>query len=600
MFVAADAHLPVPGHRRRSPTRDAAWTKLGGWLGLVTASRPGTRRSPASRTSTVQAGRACRPCPRWQCRSQDGVTSDALRTCSHEDRRFEPPAELAAHANVDGPTPTTRPTPDRLAFWAKQAERLTWARAVGRRSSTGATRRSRSGSSAASSTSPYNCVDRHVEAGHGDQVAFHWEGEPGRHPHDHLRRAQGRGLPGGQRADRARRAGRRPGRDLHADDPRDGRRDAGLRPASARRTPWCSAASPPTRCATGSSDCDAAVVITADGGYRRGAPSRAQARRRRGARRSAPTSATCSSSRRTGQDVDWTEGRDVWWHDVVDRQSTEHDARGVRRRAPALRHVHLRHDRQAEGHPAHHRRLPRPGASYTHWAVFDLKPETDVYWCAADIGWVTGHCYIVYGPLANGATSVMYEGTPDTPHKGRWWEIIEKYKVTILYTRADRDPHVHEVGRGDPGAASTCPRCGCSARSASRSTPRPASGTARTSAATAARRRHLVADRDRRDHDQPAARRHRRQARLGDDGRCPGISADVVDDDGQAGRRTARGGYLVLTEPWPAMLRTHLGRRRAVQGHLLVALRRAGSTSPATARRRTRTATSGCSAGSTT
>ena len=73
------------------------------------------------------------------------------------------------------------------------------------------------------------------------------------------------------------------------------------------------------------------------------------------------------------------------------------------------------------------------GTSYTHWAVFDLKPETDVFWTAADIGWVTGHSYIVYGPLANGATSVMYEGTPDTPHKGRWWEIIEKYRVTILY-----------------------------------------------------------------------------------------------------------------------------------------------------------------------
>ena len=73
------------------------------------------------------------------------------------------------------------------------------------------------------------------------------------------------------------------------------------------------------------------------------------------------------------------------------------------------------------------------GTSYTHWAVFDLKPDDDVFWTAADIGWVTGHSYIVYGPLANGATSVMYEGTPDTPHKGRWWEIIEKYKVTILY-----------------------------------------------------------------------------------------------------------------------------------------------------------------------
>ena len=127
------------------------------------------------------------------------------------------------------------------------------------------------------------------------------------------------------------------------------------------------------------------------------------------------------------------------------------------------------------------------GTSYTHWAVFDLKADTDVFWTAADIGWVTGHSYIVYGPLANGATSVMYEGTPDTPHKGRWWDIVEKYKVTHPLLRPDRDPHVHEVGPGDPRQGATCPRCGCSARSVSRSTPRPTCGTARSSAATAAR-----------------------------------------------------------------------------------------------------------------
>ena len=89
--------------------------------------------------------------------------------------------------------------------------------------------------------------------------------------------------------------------------------------------------------------------------------------------------------------------------------------------------------------------------SYTHRNVFDLKPDSDVYWCAADIGWVTGHSYIVYGPLSNRATSVMYEGTPDTPHKGRWWDLVQKYGVTILYTGADHDSHVHEVGRRLPG-----------------------------------------------------------------------------------------------------------------------------------------------------
>ena len=137
--------------------------------------------------------------------------------------------------------------------------------------------------------------------------------------------------------------------------------------------------------------------------------------------------------RRTGQDVEWTDGRDVWWHDAVDRPRRRARGAGDGRRAPAVHPLHLGHDREAEGHPAHHRRLPDPGRLHAP-NVFDLHPETDVYWCTADIGWVTGHSYIVYGPLANGATQVIYEGTPDTPHQGRWWEIIEKYGVTILYT----------------------------------------------------------------------------------------------------------------------------------------------------------------------
>ena len=100
------------------------------------------------------------------------------------------------------------------------------------------------------------------------------------------------------------------------------------------------------------------------------------------------------------------------------------------------------------------------GCAYTHWAVFDLKPETDICWTAADIGWVTGHSYIVYGPLANGATSVMYEGTPDTPHQGRWWEIIAEVQGHDPLLRADRDPDVHEVGRRRSRRSSTCRRCG--------------------------------------------------------------------------------------------------------------------------------------------
>ena len=95
------------------------------------------------------------------------------------------------------------------------------------------------------------------------------------------------------------------------------------------------------------------------------------------------------------------------------------------------------------------------GASFTHAAVFDLKPD-DVYWCAADIGWVTGHSYIVYGPLANATTGILYEGAPDAPDWDRWWQIVENYGVTDPLHGADRDPRLHEAGRGSSRAATTC------------------------------------------------------------------------------------------------------------------------------------------------
>lgn len=137
--------------------------------------------------------------------------------------------------------------------------------------------------------------------------------------------------------------------------------------------------------------------------------------------------------RRTGQEVDWTEGRDVWWHEIVERQSAEHTPEAFDAEQPLF----ILYTSGTTGKPKgilHTSGGYLTQASYTHHAVFDLKPETDVYWCTADIGWVTGHSYITYGPLSNGATQVMYEGTPDTPHQGRFWEIVQKYGVTILYT----------------------------------------------------------------------------------------------------------------------------------------------------------------------
>ena len=228
----------------------------------------------------------------------------------------------------------------------------------------------------------------------------------------------------------------------------------------------------------------------------------------------------------------------------------------------------------------------------THRLIFDLKPETDISGRAADIGWVTGHSYIVYGPLANGTTSVMYEGTPDSPARDRWWQIIEKYKVTILYTAPTTIRTFMKWGEELAGRARpvepAAPRVG----RASPSTPKPGSGTAtHIGGRPLPDRRHLVADRDRRDHDHAAARRHRRPSPARPCCRFR-ASAPTWSTTKATPWATARAGTCVITEPWPAMTPRHLRRRRALRGDLLVrAFPAAACTSPVTAPSATRTAT---------
>ena len=353
----------------------------------------------------------------------------AIDNLLNETRTFPPPPEFAANANVkEGDY--TEADEDYEKYWAKQAKRLTWAKEPTQTldwSNPPFAKWFADGKLNAA----YNCVDRHVEAGKGDKVAYYFEGEPGdtrtityADLKDEISRGANALLELGVKA----------GDTVAIYMP--------MIPETIFAMLSCARIGAVHTVVFGGfsadalssriQDCNAKVVITADGGYRRGAAS-ALKPAVDAALKSCPDVHTVLVAQRTKQETAMQDGRDKWWHDFVGQQSSEHTPEAFDAEHP----LYVMYTSGTTGKPKgilHTTGGYLVGCSFTHWAQFDLKADTDIFWTAADVGWVTGHSYIVYGPLANGATSVMYEGTPDTPHQGRWWEIIEKYKISILYT----------------------------------------------------------------------------------------------------------------------------------------------------------------------
>ncbi len=483
------------------------------------------------------------------------MTSDALENLMREERSFPPTAEFIDTANDTGQLAEAAAA-DRVEFWADQARGLvSWDTPF---------------TEVLDWTNPpfakwfadgelnlaYNCVDRHVESGHGDQVAIHWIGEPGDTrtiTYADLQREVNR------LANALTEVGVSKGDRVAIYLPMIPEAVVAMlacaRLGAAHSVVFGGFSAEALRSRI--EDAAAVAVITADGGYRRGKPS--------GLKPIVDEALTLGADetvrnvivvRRTGQDVEWVEGRDHWWDDLVARQSDEHAYTPNN----AEDTLFILYTSGTTGKPKgieHTSGGYLTQVAYTFRYVFDLKPDTDVYWCTADVGWVTGHSYIVYGPLANRATQVMYEGTPDTPHKGRLWEIIAEYGVTILYTAptlirtmmkwGDDIPAGYDLSSlrllgsvGEPInpeawmwyrrviGGDNCPIVDTwwqTETGAIMISPLPGVTATKPGSAQVA---------------------------------LPGISVEVVDDAGQPVPDGA-GGYLVLTEPWPSMLRTIWG-----------------------------------------